>query len=343
MPLGCFPSAIERVPDLLPRGVELWVMREDRSAPIYGGNKVRKLEFLLGAARTAGATRLHTFGGTGAHHVLATALHGRAAGFELEATLFPQPVDDHVREVVRLDVGSGARIHPVGGLAGVLASRLRAARDPGGVWLAGGGSSVCGSLGWVSGGLEIAAQVRAGACPPPAAVYVALGSTGTAAGLRVGLRLRCEVELVAVRVVASAAVGRLATLAMAGALRRRLEPFGLSKLAADRTRLRVDGSQLGRGYGHPTRASLEATRLAREHGLLLEPIYTGKVMAALLADAASGRLDGRRVLFVNTASSVSLEARLAAAPPIEALDPALRALITGEPGGGGSTGGPGLA
>jgi D-cysteine desulfhydrase len=327
LPLGHFPAAIQRVTGLLPPRVELWVMREDRVAPLCGGNKVRKLEFLLGAARAAGRGHLHTFGGAGSHHVLATALHGARAGFAVKATLFPQPVDDHVREMVRLELAAGADLQAVSGLGGVMTARLAALADPEAVWLAGGGSSVCGTLGWVSGGLEIAAQVQAGACPSPDAVYVALGSTGTAAGLAVGLRLSRPAELWAVRAVGSRACGRLATRALAEAVRQRLSPLGLDELPGTPPRLRVDPSQLGKGYGFATAASLEATRRARAVGLPLEPIYTGKVMAALMAHAASGQLDGRRVLFINTASSIAANDLLSAAPRLEDLPAALGALV----------------
>src|SRR5690349_596563 len=99
MALGRFPTRVERVDGILPPAVELWVKREDESGTLYGGNKVRKLEFLFGDARARGCTRLETFGGWGAHHVLATALYGAQAGFRVGATLVPQPLDGHVRQV----------------------------------------------------------------------------------------------------------------------------------------------------------------------------------------------------------------------------------------------------
>src|SRR5262245_57377016 len=79
--LGNFPTRVEKIEGLLPKSVELWVKRDDESGALYGGNKVRKLEFLLGAAKAAGCTRLATLGGTGSHHVLATARYGQAHGF----------------------------------------------------------------------------------------------------------------------------------------------------------------------------------------------------------------------------------------------------------------------
>ena len=82
--LGAFPTRVERITGLAPNGVELWVKHENESSDLFGGNKVRKLEFMLGHARARGCSRVRTFGGTGAHHVAATAhartrerVHGR--------------------------------------------------------------------------------------------------------------------------------------------------------------------------------------------------------------------------------------------------------------------------
>src|SRR5262245_61649799 len=85
LPLGRFPTAVARLDGLLPPSVELWIKRDDESGVAYGGNKVRKLEFLLGEARARGARRLVTLGAIGSHHVLATAIYGKQAGFAVDA------------------------------------------------------------------------------------------------------------------------------------------------------------------------------------------------------------------------------------------------------------------
>ena len=89
-PLGHFPTRIHRVDGALSSAVELWVKRDDESGVRYGGNKVSKLEFLIGEARARGAERLVTMGGFGSHHVLATAIYGQAAGMGVDAIVFPQ-------------------------------------------------------------------------------------------------------------------------------------------------------------------------------------------------------------------------------------------------------------
>ena len=308
MPLGRFPTRVERVDGILPDGVELWVKREDESGALYGGNKVRKLEFLFGDARARGRTRLCTFGGWGAHHVVATARYGAEHGFRVAATLVPQPLDAHVREVLLADATAGAELAFAGSWAGVLPAWVRARVAGDSAWLAGGGSSAIGALGWASGGCELVEQRRRGELPPFDALYVALGSGGTAAGLLWSLRSDevDPVEIVAVRVVGALATGPRRVERLARAVDALLAPVGGRALAGTPARLRVETRAAGR-YGAPTPASLRAVALAARAGLELDPIYTGKVLAALLADARAGRLDGKRVLLLHSFGRVTPE------------------------------------
>ena len=303
LPLGMFPTRVERLRGLAPRDVELWIKHENESSSLFGGNKIRKLEFLLGAARARGVRRVLTYGGTGAHHVAATALHGAAHGFEVEAALFPQPLDDHVRALLRAEVAAGARLHYVSTAASALAYRARCGRET--AWLAGGGSSALGTLGWISGGGEILAQIDRGALPPVDVVYCALGSCGTVAGLAWSLRRPRAIELVGVR-VAPWPVGRWMTRRLVLGVSRVLARARVEAPEGEPPALRVEHAFLGPGYGWPSAESLDAVTRARALGLELDPIYTGKVMAALLSDARAGRLRGKRVLFLQTQSTAPL-------------------------------------
>jgi 1-aminocyclopropane-1-carboxylate deaminase/D-cysteine desulfhydrase-like pyridoxal-dependent ACC family enzyme len=330
VPLGRFPTRVERVHDLVPPSVELWVKRDDESGAIYGGNKVRKLEFLLGEARARGATRLVTLGAIGSHHVLATAVYGRAAGFAVEAIVFPQPLTDHVREQLLADLAAGATLLPTRGYLGVPWASWRRRRRAGTAWVPAGGSSPVGTLGYVSAGLELLEQIASGELPRPDVVYVALGSCGTAAGLLVGLAgapslPRLDGAVVAVRVVdrvvSNAGVTRRLAARSAALLAARGEKwFDQSRPLA----LRVDHRFFGGAYGRSTPASEAAVARAAAVGLRLEPTYTGKAMAALLADAESGALDGKRVLYLHSYNSVDLAPLLAGGPGPDALPPSLR-------------------
>ncbi len=187
---------------LLPRSADLWVKREDRAASLYGGNKVRKLELLLADAIARGKKRVAAIGGWGSHHALATALFARERGLGCDLHLFPQPMNEHVREQLRADLAAGARVHAAASLPGILPSVLGARMSAEVAWLAPGGSSPLGSLGWVSAADEIIEQVARGELPAPDVVYVALGSCGTVAGLLAGFRKAAFApELVGVRVV----------------------------------------------------------------------------------------------------------------------------------------------
>jgi 1-aminocyclopropane-1-carboxylate deaminase/D-cysteine desulfhydrase-like pyridoxal-dependent ACC family enzyme len=309
LPLGNFPTRVERVHGLAPSSVELWVKREDESGARYGGNKVRKLEFLLGEARARGDTRLVTLGAIGSHHVLATAIYGREAGFAVDAVVFPQPPTDHVRAQLQAHADAGATLTRTRGYAGVPFALWRR-RRAGAAMIAAGGSSPTGTFGWVSGALEILQQVASGELPAPDVIYVALGSCGTAAGLLLGLRgapnlPSVNAEIVAVRVVDRIVANERATRKLARKTEARLRDAG-AEFPPRAIALRVEHRFFGRGYGHGTAEGERAVARAADAGIALEPTYTGKTMAALLADADAGRLDGKRVLFIDTFSSVDL-------------------------------------
>jgi len=330
LPLGRFPTPAARLDGLLPRSVELWIKHDDESGTVYGGNKVRKLEFLLGEAKARHARRLVTLGAIGSHHVLATAIYGQQAGFAVDAIVFPQPLTAHVREQMLADVAAGATLHPTRGYLGVPWHVWRQRRGDDALWIASGGSSPVGTLGYVSAGLELLEQIAAGELPRPDVIYVALGSCGTAAGLLVGLGgapslPRLDARLVGVRVVDRAVSNESVTRRLAARTAALLAAHGehwFDQFAPPP--FTVEHRFFGGAYGRATPESDEAVGLARERELMLEPTYTGKAMAALIHDADSGVLDGKRVLFINTFSSVDLAPFVAAGPGVAALPPALQ-------------------
>jgi D-cysteine desulfhydrase len=321
IPLVDGPTPVER---LASPGAELWVKRDDLTAARYGGNKVRKFEHVLADALLRRADALVTLGGLGSNQALALALHGRRLGFDVELALAPQPVTDAVRRAALADVAAGARVHAArtgpGALLGALlaAARLRAAgRRP--YFVPAGASSALGTLGHVGAALELAAQVRAGAMPEPARLFVALGTGGTAAGLALGLRLAgLRTHVVAVRVysawMANAAVVRHRARA-AAALMRSFDP-SVPAVRVERAGVEVRGGYLGAGYGSPTEAGVAAAAWAAP-ALALDLTYTAKAMAACL-DHCRGAPAGEVVLFWHTLSS----ARLPAPAPGDPVAPA---------------------
>jgi D-cysteine desulfhydrase len=283
------PTPVRRLEALAAgAGRPLWVKDDSRSAELWGGNKPRKLEWVLGDAKQRGFRTILTFGGLGTNHGLATALYAREHGMRCVLALVDQPLDEHVEAQLERIRASGAKVYltrttPRTALA-VPYLMVRHARP---YWLPPGGSSALGTLGFVEAALELGAQVQAGELPEPEGIVLALGSGGSAAGLLAGLRLaglRTKVHAVLVNdklKLSEAILLRLAGRALSLLERRGARLPGNARPAAGD--LEVVHGFLGPGYGHATPQALDAIELAaREEGLELEPVYTGKALAAVL-------------------------------------------------------------
>lgn len=297
------PTPVRELGDL-----DVWV-KEDGAfgSGGWGGNKVRKLEWLIPDARRRGRRSILTFGGLGTNWGLATALYGREHGLQTALALLDQPVDAHVRaQLARLEA-SGARIHrthtkarTVALLPWLLARNARGGRPP--YLLPAGGSSPVGALGYVEAALEIAAQVEDGSLPEPARIVVPIGTGGTAAGLALGLQiagLRTRVVGVVVNDQLRLDAPVFARLARRTATLLQRRGARLGRLQIEPGMLDLTRDQIGPGYGHRTEAATHAAAQAAEEGLSLDPVYTAKAMAGLLALRAEGRLSDP-VLFVHT-------------------------------------------
>lgn len=326
--LGTYPTAVQELTQASRGRCALWVKRDDLTAPLYGGNKVRKLEHLLADARAKGATRLVTLGAVGSHHVLATTIYGRLEGFEVEAALVPQPRTDHALEVIRAGLGHGLHAMPTGGYLGVA---LRTAprilrRDAYFVMV--GGTSVVGSRGYVEGARELARQVRAGEMPEPDEIVVALGSGGTVAGIAAGLELEGLRTRVIGVVVAEPAW--FVAFHVRRHCRACLRDAGVrgERGWLDR-RVGIDPRWLGAGYGHATEAGARATVEAAKCGLVLDPTYTAKTFAAALArvEALQDAPTPKTVLFWHTLSGAPAAPLLLGAPEEGAIDARVRRLL----------------
>jgi 1-aminocyclopropane-1-carboxylate deaminase/D-cysteine desulfhydrase-like pyridoxal-dependent ACC family enzyme len=312
--IGQYPTPVRRLAGLSTDRSELWVKRDDLTSDVYGGNKVRKLERILEAARARGARRLVTFGTAGSHQALATTVHGTRAGFEVAAVLAPQPRTDYAVDVLRAGLTLGLQAFPAASFATVPLALARLYRrgdfiiDP-------GGSSIDGTMGYIDAALELEDQVRTGALPRPDAIVVPFGSAGTAAGLTAGLvELGAATRVVAVRIVGPALIGKQRALWLAHrTARRRGFAAPLASLARS---LEVERGYLGRGYGHSTEAGQHAASAAAREGLSLDVTYTAKAFAAALDLVASARF--RNVLYWHTLSSTPLAPLVERAPPLPA-------------------------
>ncbi len=308
------PTAVEPAPALAKAaGVKaLYVKRDDRTARPYGGNKVRKLEFLLARAKTDGCVRVMTVGAAGSNHAMATALYARQCGLKSALILFPQPGAEAVRENLLTDLYTDADLHPCEEYSSfrTLAEKLtRHYRELDGVapmLIPAGGSSPLGVVGYVNAGLELASQVEARELEAPGAVYVALGTMGTAAGIAVGLRAAgMSVPVIGVRVVPTvvASEERLARLVdETVGLLRGYEP-DFPPITAEQAGVVIEHEFFGGEYGRFTVEALSAAALMHDAtGVRLDGVYTGKAFAALLAGARL-RVGQRPVLFWDTKNS----------------------------------------
>jgi D-cysteine desulfhydrase len=313
--LGILPTPITRstkLEEILAVG-RLDIKRDDVSGQDYGGNKVRKLEFLLGKALRDGVKEVLTFGFSGSNHALATACYAQKVGLRSISMFLPQPNSRLLRRNLLLGHHCGAELHEysnrrrlsIGTAYQSLRHWIRTGSKP--MIIPPGGSSPLGVVGIVNAAFELRDQVRADECPEPDLIYVAVGSMGTAVGLRIGLEAAgMRSEVVPVRVIDRELANpvRLRSLAhdTVSYLRSCDPGFPTCEGACSEYTLREDF--FGTRYALYTTEGMDAIRLLREHeGIVLDGTYSGKAFAALVSDARAGKLAGKSVIFWNTFNS----------------------------------------
>jgi D-cysteine desulfhydrase len=283
IPLATLPTPVEPL-TLLPN---TWIKRDDLTSPVYGGNKVRKLEFILAHARSRGARRLITAGAAGSHHALATTIYGRQLGFEVTLILFPQPLTDHVQQVLLADHALGAELRFTPRMT-MVPPALTAARFL--YWrervhvIAPGGSDPYGTIGYINAALELGGQIQRGEVPEPELIVVAAGTMGTAAGLAIGLTmLGARTRVVGTRITSRLVANELGLNRLIRDTCALLARHGVAvnaAVAGDRVRLSHD--QVGTGYGRTTPAADTAIESFARIGIELDVSYTAKAAADLV-------------------------------------------------------------
>lgn len=354
--LGFFPTPLHRLDNLSRElGVNLWIKRDDfTGSNLYGGNKTRKLEFLMGHAREIGAEYVITYGATQSNHVMQTAWAAAKCGLKFIAYLaaMVEPDMDDLKGNMLLDKIYGAELHIIYPEEGesfedterrsFVLGREHAKKltDSGHLCydIPMGGANEYGSLGYINAMVELGGQLdelksQAGAgiqagqplreafCPKY--LYHATGSGGTMAGIVAGnkllgmgmevhsmltipmedtthyvangMELACgALELIGVDVAGGQDVrdGQATRDGDAGTLMETSDFI-------------VDASHAGDAYEVPSQEGSEAIKLlARKEGILVDPVYTGKAFAGMLADIRQGRIpQGADVIFLHTGGS----------------------------------------
>lgn len=318
MELTKLPTPVHRLrnPEQALDAGELWIKRDDQCGRWYGGNKPRKLEFLLGEALAKGADTVITFGTLGTHHGLATTICAGQMGLDTILILVDEPVRDSVRKNLLLCHAHGAELRYAGPhwKATVLGTwhwlrHCNPLRRRFPYLIMPGGSTPRGVTGYVNAALELEDQVRAGELPEPDVIFVAVGSNGTIAGLEAGLRLtNLRTRVIGVRVsdqiqIDAQTVADLANDALSLLGRHAPEITGADFIQSED--VTIWHNYLGQGYAYPTPEAEQAVNLMAEHeGIDLEPVYTGKTLAALIDAVGRPEFQNKRVLFWNTYNSM---------------------------------------
>lgn len=292
---------------------DIGIKYDNLTSSYYGGNKLRKLEYILQRAIEKRALRVATFGTVASNHALATALYARRLDLGCTCLLSHQVKSPAVVKVLKLLMQCGAEIVRYGGNYSARVETMRTCVQGRRSWVIPlGGSSWLGTVGYVAAGLELADQVGAGEIGAPARIYIAAGTMGSAAGLALGLALAgLQSEVQAVRVSPEEIMNRQRLerlMAKTAIMLNRLD----GSIPADihrRARIEVRHEYYGDGYGKSNPATDAAIGVAADAlDLQLEPTYTGKAMAALLDDAGLSRYRNAPLMFWNTYNSNPLPA-----------------------------------
>jgi D-cysteine desulfhydrase len=310
--LANLPTPVREYRLRLPSGEhEVTVKLDNLTGDLYGGNKVRKLEYILHRARERHCERVATFGTVASHHALATALYAKRLGYPCVCFLSHQPPSPAASKALRMHLEIGTSLVRYGGGYEKRLEILRRnlwGRHP---WVVPiGGSSWLGAFGFVCAGIELAEQVADGLLQTPARLYVAAGTMGTAAGLALGLALaKLPVEVHAVRVSDTSICNEEKMRRLIDKTARMMHRLDRSipRDLGKRVNVRVRHEFFAGGYTRTDTRTEAAIAFARdEMNLELEGTYTGKAMAALLADLSGNDTPHRKFLFWNTFNSASL-------------------------------------
>lgn len=275
-------------------------MKHDNlSAPVYGGNKIRKLEFLLGEALAEGRKSVITYGAVGSNHALATAVCCQELGLRAISILAPQQTNDLLRRNILMQYAVGAELHLCPDythfpkITKQISDRCMKEDRIHPYIIPAGGTNATGALGFVNAAFELAEQIQ------PDVIYLPMGTGGTLAGLLVGVKLAgLKTRIEAIRVVDH-------TFRNETHIRKLMDEI-CAKLGVDpvESDVTIRDEFYGEDYGIPTAAGRQAVELFQtKENVHLENTYTGKTAAALLHDLRSGKLEGQTVLYWNTLNS----------------------------------------
>jgi 1-aminocyclopropane-1-carboxylate deaminase/D-cysteine desulfhydrase-like pyridoxal-dependent ACC family enzyme len=322
--LGDFPTPVQQLKNLNTDLCQLYIKRDDLSGTKladgrhrYGGNKVRKLEFLLAQALVEGAKTVMTFGCAGSNHAVATSIYAQCLGLKCAVLLKPQANSYNVQKNLLLHQYHGTQLHYYEN------NELRACgakkvydeltQDDGTppYIIPTGGSNSLGALGFVNAAFELAEQIKEGLLPEPHYIYVACGSCGTVAGLLLGCRLvGLSSTLVCVAVEPESETGDLEkeikkVFYETNELLRRSDAI-LPLVAYPSEHIIITHEHAGADYGIFTQEAMQAKELMQEkEHIVLDGTYTSKAFAALISKSKKQKEEP--ILFWDTFCGFEIE------------------------------------
>lgn len=327
--LAFLPTPLYRLDKLSDElGINLYIKRDDfTGSNLYGGNKTRKLEFLMGRALETGCEYVFTYGATQSNHAMQTAWAAAKSGLKpvlyLAAVVTPDMND--LKANLLLDKILGAEVHVVDLLEGEdFAAAEHRSFDMGAEHIKRleadghkcmdipmGGANEYGSLGYINAMVELTEQMQAGSLHFDY-LYHSTGSGGTLAGIAAGRKLLgLDFEIHSITAMEVGESYAKATAALANKSLGLLGPgqiaFAPEDFAVEEADFVIDQNHYAPGYEMPSEGGTEAIRmLAREEGIFVDPVYSGKALAGLIADARSGRIPkDSNVLFLHTGGSTA--------------------------------------
>jgi 1-aminocyclopropane-1-carboxylate deaminase/D-cysteine desulfhydrase-like pyridoxal-dependent ACC family enzyme len=281
--LASLPTPVER----LNAGDQAWIKRDDMTHDEYGGNKIRKLEFIVAEAMLQNKKRIITFGAIGTNHGVATSMLCQQKGLACTVYLFDQPTSKIVQQNLRLMHYYGADLVYCGSLVSTVShyylTLARLNRDN--YFLFAGGSNIAGTLGFVNAAFELKQQIDKGELPEPDIIICPVGSGSTLAGLTIGCQLAgMKTRVKGIR-VAPAYLGPFpactssSVLSLMRKTQRYLQKRGVNA-NDDWNKPTLNDEYYGEGYGIATPCGEQAQASMLRHGIELEQTYTAKAVAA---------------------------------------------------------------
>lgn len=322
--LGNYPTQIKKLSNLEKQldHHHIYIKRDDLSAgthsnkKLFGGNKVRKLEFLLADAITKNANTIITLGDAGSNHAVTTAAYSEMLNLKTIYMLSPQEKADYVKRNLKLGLFYNAKLHiyPSEELRDLMiigkSIRLHQKYGIHPYIISSGGSSKIGMLGYVNAAFELKKQIKEGLLPEPDYIYVPFGSMGTALGLILGLKaakLKSKVIPVSISDYKGDSI-IINALTKTNSFIHSLDPsFPLLDLSIQDIGIRNEF--VGSGYACFTPEGNEAISLLNEtESITLDGTYSAKAFAAMIHDIRNKQIHPEEtILFWNTYCSENFE------------------------------------